>query len=378
MSLTARQLNRATLERQLLLHRESIGVVDAAHRIVALQAQEAASPYLAMWNRLARFDPIELDAAFTDHSLVKASLMRITLHAVHAEDYPAFHNAMVSSLRASRLYDRRYKSTGLTVADADAFLPHLLAFAAQPRTKTEFEALIETRLGLPQPRMWWAQRTFAPLMHCVSGGPWSFGPRPAYVAARPEPLQDDRDESIQWLALRYLQAFGPATAHDFAQFTLLTRAVARQAMKALTVVGTVHKLEGPDGIELFDVPGACLPDEDTPAPPRLMAMWDLVLLAHADRSRVIPPDYRKLVTRVNGDVLPTLLVDGYVAGVWRPVGAGIEATAFHRLSEQAWDGLAAEARALVAFLADRDPTVYRRYSHWWAKLPSAEVRVLPG
>ena len=54
----------------------------------------------------------------------------------------------------------------------------------------------------------------------------------------------------------------------------------------------------------------------------------------------------------------------------------IEATAFHRLPDDAWDGLEAEARALVAFLADRDPTVYRRYAHWWTTLPKAEVRVL--
>src|SRR3712207_7710489 len=107
-------------------------------------------------------------------------------------------------------------------------------------------------------------------------------------------------------------------------------------------------------------------------------MWDSVLLAYADRGRVIPAGHRKLVTRNNGDVLPTLLVDGYVAGVWRPVDGGIEATAFDPLSEQAWHGLAAEARALVAFLADREPAVYRRYAHWWAKLPPAEVRVLPG
>jgi hypothetical protein len=107
-------------------------------------------------------------------------------------------------------------------------------------------------------------------------------------------------------------------------------------------------------------------------------MWDSILLAYADRSRVIPPDYRRLVTRNNGDVLPTLLVDGRVAGVWRPVEGGIEATAFHALPEAAWDGLAAEARALVAFLADRDPAVYRRYGHWWAKLPAGRTRVLPG
>jgi hypothetical protein len=107
-------------------------------------------------------------------------------------------------------------------------------------------------------------------------------------------------------------------------------------------------------------------------------MWDSVLLAYADRSRIIPPDYRRLVIHQNGDVLPTLLVDGFVAGVWRPVAGGIEATAFQRLDREAWTGLATEARALVAFLADRDPAVYRRYAHWWAKLPQGEVRVLPG
>lgn len=107
-------------------------------------------------------------------------------------------------------------------------------------------------------------------------------------------------------------------------------------------------------------------------------MWDNILLAYADRGRVIPAGYRKLVTRMNGDVLPTLLVDGYVAGVWRATPEGIEATAFHRLPDQAWDGLAAEAEALVAFLAGREPDVYGRYDHWWAKLPGAEIRMLPG
>jgi hypothetical protein len=83
--------------------------------------------------------------------------------------------------------------------------------------------------------------------------------------------------------------------------------------------------------------------------------------------------------RNNGDVLPTLLVDGQVAGVWRPIDDGIiEATAFHPLDDDAWAGLDAEARALRAFLAERDPTPYGRYAHWWAKLPAGEVRLLGG
>src|SRR5207247_7818759 len=84
--LTARQLNRATLGRQLLLRRKRLGVVEAARRVVALQAQEPASPYIALWNRLTDFDPADLDRAFADHAIVKATLMRITMHAVDRTD----------------------------------------------------------------------------------------------------------------------------------------------------------------------------------------------------------------------------------------------------------------------------------------------------
>jgi hypothetical protein len=107
-------------------------------------------------------------------------------------------------------------------------------------------------------------------------------------------------------------------------------------------------------------------------------MWDNILLAYSDRSRIIPPYYRKVVIRSNGDTLPTLLVDGYVAGVWRAVEAGIEATAFHCLPEEVWERLGAEARSLLALLDNRERQVYRRYHHWWDKLPAGESRLLPG
>src|SRR5688500_12215122 len=172
MPLTARRLNRATLGRQLLLAREPLDVAAAVRRLAALQAQEAPSPYVALWNRLAGFDPADLDAAFADRTVVMATLLRITSQPVHAVDYPALHNAMAPSLRASRLHDRRYTSSGLTIADADALLPHLLEFAAQPRVKAEIEDLLEARLGDRNPRAWWALRTFAPLWHAPTGGPW--------------------------------------------------------------------------------------------------------------------------------------------------------------------------------------------------------------
>ncbi|MET8390186.1 winged helix DNA-binding domain-containing protein [Streptosporangium canum] len=344
---------------------------------VALQAQQPASPYLALWNRLTAFDPVDLDVA--GHTLVKATLMRITLHVVHADDHPAMHAAMQPTLRAARLGDARFTVSGLRAADADALLPELLEFADRPRTAAEVEAWLGARLGVPPKGVWWALRSFAPLLHTpTGGGPWSFGSRPSYVAGTSPASggEDTPDAHLRTLVRRYLEGFGPASVADVAQFALVRRSRVQDALKALS--GVLERLEGPGGTELFDVPGAPLPAGDTPAPPRLMAMWDSILLAYADRSRVIPPDYRKLVARSNGDVLPTLLVDGYVAGVWRPVEGGIEATAFHRLSAETWEGLAAEARSLVPLLADREPRAYRRHDRWWATLPGAEVRVLPG
>ncbi|MFG2869942.1 winged helix DNA-binding domain-containing protein [Streptomyces sp. NPDC048338] len=379
MTITARALNRATLGRQLLLERERLPVLDGIRRVVALQAQDPASPYLALWNRLAGFAPDELDAAFTDRSVVKATLMRITLHAVHADDYAPFRAAMQQTLHGSRL-GARFAAAGLTPADAEELLPELLAFADRPRTTPELQAWIERRLGAERTAgAWWGLKGYAPLHHAPTGGPWSFGRRASFVAAGSGPLPTGRQadqEGLRTLILRYLSGFGPASVADMAQFALVRRAPVREALRGLD--DTVERLDGPDGTTLYDLPGAPRPAEDTPAPPRLMAMWDSVLLAHAERARLIPPAYRRLVIRVNGDVLPTLLVDGYVAGVWRPADGGIEATAFHPLPSAVWEALAEEARSLAELLAGREASVYGRYGHWWAKLPeAAEVRLLP-
>ncbi|MGV9263252.1 winged helix DNA-binding domain-containing protein [Kitasatospora sp. NPDC003701] len=380
MTITARALNRATLARQLLLGRERLDAVEAVRRVVALQAQQPASPYLALWNRLSDFDPADLDAAQADFRTVRTTLMRITLHTVHREDYRAFREAMEPTLRASRLGDSRFTASGLDADDARAVLPDLLDFADRPRTNAEFGGWLENRLGGPlDPAAWRMLRQYAPLWHVPTGGPWAFDTRPPYVAAgtRPAPAGPEvASEGLKTLVRRYLEGFGPASVADMARFALVGRARVRAAVQALT--DELEQLAGPDGTVLYDTPGAPRPAESTPAPPRLMAMWDSTLLAHDDRSRVVPPPYRKLVTRVNGDVLPTLLVDGYVAGVWRAVDGGIEATAFHPLPGHVWKGLATEAGSLTAFLADRDPGVYRRYDHWWAKhLPAAETRLLP-
>ena len=341
MRLTARQLNRATLARQLLLRREELDVVEAVRRLVALQAQEPASPYVALWNRVAGFDPADLDSAFASQAIVKAQLMRITLHAVTAGDYPAFHEAMLPTLRAARLHDRRFKGEGVSIPDADALVPDLLEFTSTPRVNREVEAWLEGRFGIPKPRVWWALRQCGPFVHAATGGPWSFGPKPAYTGAIDQARLHDVEASTRALVVRYLEGFGPASMPDIAQFGTIVRPPVKAALDALGDA-LVH-YEGPNGERLYDVPGGPLPPEDVPAPPRLLPMWDSTLLAYADRSRIVPPEYRSLVMRKNGDVLPTILVDGDVAGVWRPTDDGIEVTAFRALDDDAWAGLEAEA-----------------------------------
>ena len=373
IALSPDQLNRSTLRRQLLLQREPATVNDVVRRIVALQAQASPAPYVALWNRIVGLDFKAVDRAFAERSLVKASLMRITLHAVGADDHPTFHSASTPILRAARLNDRRYRDTGLTIDDADRAVPDLLAFVETPRSKTEILDHLAANVS-SEPRLWWALKTYAPLVHAPTGRPWSFDRHTHYERA-PTLARPPADDAVRSLVRRYLAGFGPATIADFTQFSLQAMSVARPAFESirdeLVTYSTV------DGDELFDLPDAPeLPDPDEPTPPRLMAMWDSTLLAYHDRSRLIPDQYRPHVIRRNGDVLPTVLVNGRVAGVWNGRPEGIEIGAFEPFDFDTWDALGNEASDLHAALADRDPNVFNQAGTWWPKLPITSTRLL--
>ena len=173
------------------------------------------------------------------------------------------------------------------------------------------------------------------------------------------------------LVRRYLRAFGPATVADVSQFTLLRRPIITAALDSAYDV--VPRTVG--GIEMLDVIDGSIDDEPA-ATARLLPMWDNLLLAYADRSRVVADAHRPHVIRRNGDVLASVLVDGRIVGVWRRVDDGIEICPFETIPAERWEALAKEARDLCGFLDTRETDPYTRYHHWWERLPEADRRTI--
>ncbi len=370
MRLDATRLNRTTLLRQGLVQRDPSDAIGAIEKFGPLQSQNPMSPYIALWNRLPGFDPADLDSGYFSGELVKASLIRLTLHTIGRDDHTTYRSAMLPNLRGAGYRDRRFTDTGISVNTADDLTDHLQSFLTEPRTRTDIETELTDRLGAkPPPGLWRALRYAAPWQHHPGPHPWAFADPARFVAANPTLI--DRDDAVVHVVRRYLTAFGPATRRDIGQYTMLRLAVVDAA---LARIDDLVSYDGPDGntVDLADQPIA---DEVRP-PPRLLGMWDNTLLAYADRSRVLPDEYRPHVIRRNGDVLPAVLLDGRVAGLWRPTDGGIELNLFDPVATSQRDELDHEAQQLAAFVNQRDPQSYRRHDHWWDKLPTAQRQTI--
>ena len=366
-SWTREALTYETMVRQGLSSRRPVGVVEAVRSVLALQAQEPAAPYLALWNRIEGFDANDLDRALVDGSIVKASLFRFTLHAVDAGDVPWARAAMQSRVRDAGYHDV-LDDIGLSAKRVDEILERLSTVMGEPHGSADMERVLSELVPEADDpaRLWSALRTVGAFRHAPTADTWSFGRRPAFlpctVAANDEPA------ATAELVRRYLTAFGPATVADLSQFTILKRSALREVVEAMA---DVVAIAGPDGAQLVDVnDGRPRPEADMAAlPPRLLGMWDSVLLAYADRSRVIPDEHRPHVIRRNGDVLPTVVAGGLVRGVWRALTDAIEVRALEPLDDATLDSLDEEARDLRRLLADREPAAFSRFGRWWDRLP---------
>lgn len=366
--LALRELNRATLARQMLLERAKLPVTTAVERLASLQAQHPDWPRIGLWSRLANHGPDDLAAAITHRKVVRASLMRITLHIVSAADYwPLSTVTLTARQNQFRLiFKEQPTDPGVMKRLRPAHEAAMAALADGPRSMADLRTVMSEAAPKDAARahdyLW---RHFAATVPLVDvpppDGPARYG-RSWYATADewlgpPAADATDRRKSMTLLVERYLAAFGPASRDDIVSWTgRLTVAELKPALAALDdrLVG----FRDENARELIDLADAPRPAADTPAAARFLTRWDSVLLGHQPkfRQRVLPAEYHAVVNRPNGDVLPTFLLDGFVAGTWnhrpakgRSPGA-LELTPLRRLTRTDKRALESEAAGLAGFL----------------------------
>jgi hypothetical protein len=338
--LTLRELNRATLARQLLLERKQLSPAAVIERLVGMQAQWPPAPYVGIWTRTTSFHREALERNLASAAVVKATVMRQTLHLVTRRDYALLRAALSET------------NFPWQTSDAKRLAPSVRALAAAgPVTTAEALAHLEREHGLngiKARRAWRGARVRAHLLHHHETALWHARPGGRFVALE-EPEAHDPTEARAEILRRYLAAFGPASRRDIAAWSMMH---VPELARALERLEPLRRFRDEHGRELLDVPRAPLPDAETPAPVRFLPKWDNVLLAFVDRTRVLPEQYRKTVIRMNGDVAQTFLIDGFVAGIWSVSNGRVATESFAPLSRSAQRELREEAGRLETFLAD--------------------------
>ena len=337
--LTLRELNRATLARQLLLDRKRLSPTAVIERLVGVQSQWPPAPYIGIWTRTTSFRRAALERELARAAVVKATVMRQTLHLVTRRDY-----ALLRAALSETNFD--WQS-----AMAERLAPSLRALAAAgPVTTAEALAQLELEHGLTgieARRAWRAGRVRGHVLHHHETALWHARPGGRFVAVD-EPEAHVPVEARAELLRRYLAAFGPSSRRDMVAWSMMH---VPEIQRALDRLEPLRRFRDEHGRELLDVQRAPLPHPETPAPVRFLPKWDNVLLAWADRTRVLPEQYRKTVIRMNGDVAQTFLVDGFVAGTWSVEDGRVVLEPFEPLSRAVRRELDDEAARLEAFVA---------------------------
>lgn len=350
-ALTIRELNRATLARQMLLRRSGSSALDAIEHLVGMQAQAPNPPYVGLWTRLEDFQPGELSRLILDRRAVRIALVRNTVHLVSANDCLALR-PLVQPILDRGLYSTRANRAALEGLDVEALATvGRKLVEEQPRTARELGDLLLERWPDRDPAVLArAIRHLLPLVQVPPRGIWGESGQTTHTTAENwlgSPLNSD--SSLDEMVLRYLGAFGPASVMDIQTWSGLTRL--REVVERLRP--RLISLRDESGKEIFDLPDAPRPSPDTPVPPRFLPEFDNLILSHADRTRVIPDDYRKALASKNGMVPATILVNGFVRGTWRIEKSRRNATLkihlFERLSKQDLESLAEEGELLVRF-----------------------------
>ena len=362
--LSPRALNRAALHRQLLLDRAPLTALQAVGHLAGLQAQAPLAPYVGLWTRLAGFRHEELKELITERAVLRAHLMRNTVHLVDAGDYLRFR-PLYQPVLARHLAGNFGKNLiGVDLAELAAVAADLLG--QTPLTRVELGARLAPRWPDHDPAsLAYAASHLLPLVQVPPRGLWgepnhraAFFLASAWLADRDssaspspplglDPTPMEQSTMLEQLVLRYLAAYGPASVADAQAWSGLSRL--REVTDRLG--SRLRAFTGPDGADLLDLPDAPRPDPDVPAPPRFLPEYDNLLLSYAERSRVIPHRRPVPLPPGHGATVGTLLIDGLWQADWKISRGVLEIEPFISLSPADRDAVAAEGQRLLGFAA---------------------------
>jgi hypothetical protein len=351
--LDARALNRALLERQLLLRRSKMSTADAIEWLVGMQAQIPADPYVGLWSRLSGFQTNELSKLITDRKAVRMGLMRATIHLVTARDAvrlrPVVQPVLERNFHTSSPFGRNLKGI-----DLERLLKLGRSLVDErPRTSAELRPILRTR---------WPKRDaeslaaavalLLPLVQVPPRGVWGASGQPRRTTLEAwlrRPLGKTHTPDV--LILRYLAAFGPATAGDAGTWSGLT--ALSEVFERLRP--RLRTFRDGQGRELFDVPDGPLPDPETPAPVRFLPVYDNIVLSHADRTRIVRPFDSKRAGYMEGANFGSVLIDGFVGATWTlkrdAKAATLRIVVLERLPKRDRAAVEQEGARLLTFVA---------------------------
>ncbi|GLX71032.1 winged helix DNA-binding domain-containing protein [Paenibacillus glycanilyticus] len=345
------ELNRALLARQMLLSRSDKPVIDTLEWFLGLQAQAPNAPYYALWTRLQGFEQSQLSKLILDRRAVRIALMRSTLHLVSAKDclllrpwvQPVQERALIGNF-------------GKRLASVDRN-----ALSIEGRTLVEEQPLTFSEIGKQLALKWTesdpealaaAIRTFVPLIQVPPRGIWGESGQASHTSVEAWLGQFPEDQlDIDTLVFRYLAAYGPASVKDMQAWSGVTRL--KDSFDKVRNRLVVFKDE--NGYELFDLPEAPRPEPGITPPARFLGEFDQLLLGISDRSRIMDISYGKRIFTANGILRSTILLNGYIEGLWSIERNGKRASLvidpFRPLTEDERKELRVEGEQLLIFAA---------------------------
>jgi hypothetical protein len=347
--LTKRELNRALIERQMLFRRREVPAEAVIERLVGMQAQVPSDPYIALWSRVDEFQTADLARLFEERRVVRAGLMRGTIHLVTARDYlylrPVTRPVMERMFFSGSPFGRNLK--GVDVEEVVAVGRKLVE--EKPLTRAQLRPLLAERWPEHDPgSLAYAVTYLLSLVQVTPRGIWGKSGQAAWSTAETWlGRKIETDATPDEMILRYLAAFGPASVMDVQAWCGLTK------LREITDQLELRAFTDENGRELLDLPDGPLPDPDTPVPPRFFPEYDNVFLGHADRSRIASGTYTDLEFP-KSSFKGTFMVDGLLSGFWSIDSAGDSATLviepLIKLSRSDRAAVVDEASRLLTFL----------------------------